>query len=446
MKVEAIEYGDRKVFSVGAFNRGVASWLQRLPTVWVEGEVTELRRSDRWASVFFTLKDPQDGSCLGVSMARGQFDALRLELADGDRVHAYGRPELFEARGEFRLRALSLERFGLGEHLAALERLKAKLAAEGLFAAERKRPLPLLPARIGLVTGNDAAAKRDVLTAITTRFPPANVLVAETYVQGPRAAGAVVEALRALCREGVDVVVVARGGGSFEDLLPFSDERLVRAIADCPVPVVSAVGHEQDTPLCDLAADVRASTPSVAGRLVVPDLAQLLERLDRSRAGLERGTRRGLERERRRLDGTHERLGPGAAAAARAPPRETRAERRTPPRPEPEGDARARLRDCPRRRADRPLRRRHPGGRARGSRAGRRRLRRSRRGDEMTFEEAQQELEQIVQRLESGEAPLDEALKLWERGEELYRFCKERLDTAEGKIEELASRVEAAKP
>jgi exodeoxyribonuclease VII large subunit len=309
VKVEAIEYGDRKVYSVGAFNRGVSSWLQRLPTVWVEGEVTELRRSDRWASVFFTLKDPQDGSCLGVSMARGQFDALRLELTDGDRVHAYGRPELFEARGKFRLRALSLERFGLGDHLAALERLKTKLAAEGLFAAERKRPLPLLPARIGLVTGNDAAAKRDVLTAVTTRFPPANVLVAETYVQGPRAAGAVVEALGALCREGVDVVVVARGGGSFEDLLPFSDERLVRAIADCPVPVVSAVGHEQDTPLCDLAADVRASTPSVAGRLVVPDLAQLLERLDRSRAGLERGTRRSLERERRRLDGTHERLG-----------------------------------------------------------------------------------------------------------------------------------------
>lgn len=308
MKVEATAYGDRKVYSVGAFNRGVSSWLQRLPTVWVEGEVTELRRSDRWASVFFTLKDPQDGSCLAVSMPRGQFDGLRLELADGDRVHCFGRPELFEARGEFRLRALSLERFGLGEHLAALERLKRKLADEGLFAAERKRPLPLLPARIGLVTGNDAAAKRDVLTAITTRFPPATVLVAETYVQGPRAAGAVVEAVAALCREGVDVVVVARGGGSFEDLLPFSDERLVRAIADCPVPVVSAVGHEQDTPLCDLAADVRASTPSVAGRLVVPDLAQLLERLDRSRAGLERGTRRSLDRERQRLDRAHERL------------------------------------------------------------------------------------------------------------------------------------------
>src|SRR3954464_10640433 len=289
VKVEATAYGDRKVFSVSAFNRGVATWLQRLPTVWVEGEVTELKRHPRWQSVFFTLKDPADGACLGVSMPRGQFDGLRLELTDGDRVHAYGRPELYAARGEFRLRALSLERFGLGDHLAALERLKTKLAGEGVFAAERKRPLPLLPARIGLVTGNDAAAKRDVLTAVTTRFPPANVLVAETYVQGPRAAGAVVEALGALCREGGDVLVVARGGGSFEDLLPFSDERLVRAIADCPVPVVSAVGHEQDTPLCDLAADVRASTPSVAGRLVVPDLAQLLERLAPSPAVLDPG-------------------------------------------------------------------------------------------------------------------------------------------------------------
>jgi exodeoxyribonuclease VII large subunit len=310
VKVEAIDYGDRRVFSVGAFNRGVASWLSRLPTVWVEGEVTELRRQARWASVFFTLKDPADGACLGVSMPRGQFDGLRLDLADGDRVHVYGRPELFEAKGEFRLRALSLERFGLGEHLAALERLKQKLAAEGLFEPQRKRPLPLLPRKIGLVTGNDAAAKRDVITAITTRFPPARVLVAETYVQGPRAAGAIVETLGALCREpDVEVIVVARGGGSFEDLLPFSDERLVRAIANCPVPVVSAVGHEQDTPLCDLAADVRASTPSVAARLVVPDLAELLQRLDRARSSLERGTRRALERERQRLDRTHERLG-----------------------------------------------------------------------------------------------------------------------------------------
>src|SRR5829696_7516098 len=235
MKVEAEQYGDRRVYTVSAFNRGVAGWLARLPTVWVEGEVTELRRQDRWQSVFFTLKDPSDGSCLPTSMPRGQFDALRLELANGERVHVFGRPELFEAKGDFRLRAFSIERFGLGDHLAALERLKAKLAAEGLFAAERKRPLPRLPGRVGLVTGNDAAAKRDLLTAITARFPPARILVAETYVQGPRAAVAIIEALRAICEAPeIDVVVLARGGGSFEDLLPFSDERLVRALAACP--------------------------------------------------------------------------------------------------------------------------------------------------------------------------------------------------------------------
>src|SRR5437868_2885213 len=154
-KAEATQYGDRKVFAVGDFNRGVADWLSRLPTVWVEGEVTELRRQERWASVFFTLKDPEDGSCLPASMPRGQFDALRLDLADGERVHVYGRPELFPQRGDFRLRALSIERFGLGDHLAALERLKRQLAAEGLFAPERKRPLPRFPRAIGLVTGQD---------------------------------------------------------------------------------------------------------------------------------------------------------------------------------------------------------------------------------------------------------------------------------------------------
>jgi exodeoxyribonuclease VII large subunit len=309
MKVEAAEHGDRKVYSVAGFNRGVAGWLARLPTVWVEGEVTELRRHERWASVFFTLKDPAEGATLPASMPRARFDALRLDLADGERVHVFGRPELYEQRGDFRFRALSIERFGLGAHLAAIERLKVKLGAEGLFAAARKRPLPTLPRRIGLVTGNDAAAKRDVLTTITTRFPPARVLVAETYVQGPKAASAIVDALRRLAEEPeIDVIVLARGGGSFEDLLPFSDERVVRAVATCPVPIVSAVGHEQDTPLCDLAADVRASTPTAAGRLVVPDLNELVERLDRGRASLERSVRRSLERERQRFVQTRTRL------------------------------------------------------------------------------------------------------------------------------------------
>jgi exodeoxyribonuclease VII large subunit len=331
VKVEATEVEGRKVYSVRAFNQGVATWLNRLPTLWVEGELTELRRQQRWQSVFFTLKDPEDGACLSVQMPRGQFDALRLDLQNGERVHVFGRPELYEQRGELRLKALSIERFGLGAHLAALERLKQKLASEGLFEASRKRPLPRFPQLIGLVTGNDAAAKRDVLTGIVQRFPPANVLVAETYVQGPRAPVAIATAIGDLCRRGADVIVLARGGGSFEDLLPFSDERVVRAVAQCAVPIVSAVGHEQDTPLCDLAADVRASTPTAAARLVVPDLAELRASLVRSRERLHRGAFAvadrhvgnleaarerlhrapllALERRRARLDNVHARLG-----------------------------------------------------------------------------------------------------------------------------------------
>ena len=300
---------DRKVYSVANFNRGVSRVLGKLQTVWVEGEVTELRRHDRWASVFFTLKDPEDGSCVPTAIARSKFDALGLDLADGERVQVLGRPELFEQRGDFRLRALTVERAGVGAHLAALERLKQTLAADGLFAAERKRPLPLLPRTIGLVTGNDAAAKRDVVTTIRSRFPAASILVAETLVQGPRAARGIVDALRALCDQpDVDVIVLTRGGGSFEDLLPFSDERVVRAVAASRVPIVSAVGHEQDTPLCDLAADVRASTPTMAGKLVVPEHSQLCGALDRARAALARCVARTLERDALRLERDVERL------------------------------------------------------------------------------------------------------------------------------------------
>ena len=476
-KVEALPYDDRTVYSVAAFNRGVGQWLSRLPTVWVEGEVTEFRRHERWATVFFTLKDPADGSCVGVAMARGRFDALRLDLSDGERVHVFGRPELYEQRGEFKLRALTIERFGVGAHLASLERLKVALAAEGLFSDSRKRPLPLLPRRIGIVTGNDAAAKRDVVTTIRTRFPPAAVLVAETYVQGPRAAAEIVAAIGALCeQEDVDVVILTRGGGSFEDLLPFSDERVVRAVAECPVPVVSAVGHEQDTPLCDLAADVRASTPTAAGKLVVPELAELFGRLDRARGALARSVRRSLDagpaatyalrRAAPRAASHGPRAGgstarahartaaAGAGARGRAQAGGAREERREARGVVTCANTRARVRDRPdglRRRRSLVLRRLR--GHACGRHARRRRLRRARRGRqtvtepaEQTFEQAQAELEQIVERLERGQAPLDEALKLWERGEELYAFCKAKLDAAEGRVEELARRAEQSRP
>ena len=309
MKVEATFHGDRKVFSVSAFNEGVGIYLRRLPELWVEGEVTELRRNDAWAFVFFTLRDPGTGACLRATMPRRRFDTLGLELSDGERVLVQGKAEIYAAKGELSFRAAAIERVGLGDHLAAIERLKRVLTAEGLFAAERKRPLPRFPRAVGVVTGADAAARGDVVTGIRTRYPAAHIVVTETRVQGTGAGPRIAAALRRIAAHpAVDVVIVARGGGSFDDLLPFSDEIVVRAFAGCPVPVVSAVGHEQDTPLCDLAADVRASTPSAAARLVVPDFEELTVGLERLRGVLDDSIGRILAREREHLSRSHERL------------------------------------------------------------------------------------------------------------------------------------------
>lgn len=309
MKVEATQYGDRRVFSVSAFNRGVAWYVKRLPTVWVEGEVTDLRRQDAWVSVFFTLKEAATGATLQVTMGRRAFDALELGLLEGENVHVEGCAEVHATRGTLAFRATTIERFGLGEHLAAIERLKRVLAAEGLFAEDRKRPLPRFPRAVGILTGADAAARGDLVTAITTRYPPARIVVCETRLQGRTAPRSISAGLaRLVSHPDVDVVVVTRGGGSFEDLLPFSDEAVVRAVAACPVPVVSAVGHEQDTPLCDLAADVRASTPTAAARLVVPDLDTLVAHLERTRERLRSGVRRAAGRDRERLTRASDRL------------------------------------------------------------------------------------------------------------------------------------------
>ncbi|HEY1318129.1 MAG TPA: exodeoxyribonuclease VII large subunit [Gaiella sp.] len=300
---------ERKVYSVSAFNRRLAGYVGRVRDVWVEGEVAELRRNPAWATVFLTLKDSRTGACLSATMQRGRFDRIEPPLAEGERVQANGGLQVYEARGELSFRAATIERVGAGDHAARLAELRRKLAAEGLFAPERKRRLPRFPRAIGLLTGADAAARGDVIAAVTTRYPAVRLVVAETRVQGPYAVGAITATLARLAAcDGVDVVILARGGGSFEDLLPFSDERVVRAVAACPVPVVSAVGHEQDEPLCDLAADVRAPTPTAAARLVVPDLDELQAGLGRARQRLDAGARRALERDRSRLARGRERL------------------------------------------------------------------------------------------------------------------------------------------
>ena len=308
-KIEPVLYGDRKVYTVSAFNRGVARFLGRLPVVWVEGEVQELRRNAAWATVFLTLKDPKTGATLKVTIARTTFDRLELELAEGETVHAAGRAELYELKGELGLRASTLERMGLGGHLVALERVKRELAAEGLFAPERKRRIPLVPRAVGILTGADAAARGDFVTTMGRRFPATKAVVCETRVQGRGAPEAIVAGLRALAAHPeVDVVVLTRGGGSFEDLLPFSAELVVRAVAACPVPVVSAVGHEQDTPLCDLAADARAATPTAAAALVVPDEQELRATLETCQQRLGVSIRTLLERDATGLKRHGERL------------------------------------------------------------------------------------------------------------------------------------------
>ena len=270
-------YGDRPVYSVAAFNQGVAGWLERLPNVWVEGggevaECCDRPSAGRWRSR--RCKDADGAASLPAVITRARLEQIDPPLVAGDRVHALGRSGAVRRRGEVSFRDPRMERFGLGMVLRRIEELRETLAAEGLFAQERKQPLPFLPRTIGLICGTDAAARRDVVETATRRYPPARFGSSRRPSRAPRRRALIGGALRLLDFDPeVDVIVLARGGGDFEDLLPFSDERVIRAVADCATPVVSAIGHEEDTPLVDLAADVRAGTPSLAGRLVVPDYA-----------------------------------------------------------------------------------------------------------------------------------------------------------------------------
>jgi exodeoxyribonuclease VII large subunit len=220
----------------------------------------------------------------------------------------WAKPDFNVARGSFSLAATEIRAVGIGELLARLERLRRALAAEGLFAAERKRPLPFLPGCIGLICGRDSAAQRDVQRNAARRWPAVRFRVEQVAVQGSFAVEDVVAALQRLDADpAVDVIIIARGGGSIEDLLPFSDETLIRAVAACRTPVVSAIGHEQDTPLLDLVADVRASTPTDAARRVVPDVAEQLALIAQLRSRARRIVEGRLDRERSWLDGMRSR-------------------------------------------------------------------------------------------------------------------------------------------
>src|SRR5579875_1584708 len=251
----------------------VGGWIARLGRIWVEGEIAECAR--RGGTVFLTLRDPVAAVSVRVICTRAVFGAAGPSLAEGARVVVHAKPDFNATRGSFALTATEIRPVGIGELLARLERLRRTLAAEGLFAPERKQRLPFLPRVIGLICGRDSAAQRDVQRIAERRWPAVRFRVEQTAVQGPYAAGEVIAALRRLDEDPeVDVIVVARGGGSVEDLLPFSDEDLIRAVAACRTPVVSAIGHEQDTPLLDYVADLRESTPTDAAKRIVPDVAE----------------------------------------------------------------------------------------------------------------------------------------------------------------------------
>ncbi|MFH0242537.1 exodeoxyribonuclease VII large subunit [Streptomyces sp. HK10] len=290
---------------VGEVSRLIGGWIDRLGAVWVEGQITQLSRRPGAGMVFLTLRDPSYDVSVTVTCYRAVFDKVADVVGEGARIVALGKPEWYAPRGQLSLRVSEIRPVGMGELLARLEQLKKSLAAEGLFAAGRKKPLPFLPGLVGLVTGRASAAERDVLETARQRWPAVRFAVRNVAVQGVHAVPQVIDAVRELDADpAVDVIIVARGGGSVEDLLPFSDERLVRAVAGCLTPVVSAIGHEPDTPLLDLVADLRSRTPTHAAKDVVPDVREELDRVRQLRERALRSVEGMLERQERGLADT----------------------------------------------------------------------------------------------------------------------------------------------
>lgn len=289
-------------FPVRAVAIRVAGWIDRLGTVWVEGQLAQINMRADSKTVFMVLRDPAADMSLTVTCPRDLVHNAPVKLVEGTQVVVCGKPSFYTGRGTFSLRLSEIRAVGVGELLARIDRLRRLLDAEGLFDPRLKRPIPFLPNMIGLITGRASAAERDVTTVAAARWPAVRFAIRNTAVQGPNAVAQIVEALMQLDRDPVvDVIVLARGGGSVEDLLPFSDETLCRAIAACRTPVISAVGHEPDNPLCDLVADLRAATPTDAAKKMVPDTAaeqQLLHDLRRRSA---QALRNWVSREQRAL-------------------------------------------------------------------------------------------------------------------------------------------------
>lgn len=292
-----------KPWPVRTVARKVADWINRLGDVWVEGQVTQISNRPGTGTAFITLRDPAADVSMTVTCQTEVLRAHQPPLVDGTRVILHARPAFFIGRGTLSLRADEIRAVGIGQLLARIERLRKLLAAEGLFDPRRKRKPPFLPSTVGLITGRASAAEHDVMVNARARWPAVRFRVENVATQGAFAVPQIVDALGALDRDkNVDVIVIARGGGSVEDLLPFSDEALLRAVSDCRTPVLSAIGHEQDTPLLDHVADVRCSTPTDAGKRVVPDIAEETARVRQLRDRARRALHGWVDRERHLLN------------------------------------------------------------------------------------------------------------------------------------------------
>ncbi len=298
----ALETSADSPAAVRTVSRLLADWIGRLGGIWVDGQVAEFRRRPGARNLYLTLRDPDVDMSITVVADVSVIGAVEPPLAEGQRIIVFGKPEFWTGRGTLSLRAKEIRAVGLGELLAQLARLRELLNSEGLFATDRKKALPFLPRRIGLICGRNSAAMHDVLVNARERWPSIQFVVREVAVQGVQAVSAVSEALVELdALPDVDVIVIARGGGSVEDLLPFSNETLVRAVAACATPIVSAIGHEQDAPLLDFVADLRASTPTDAAKRIVPSLAEQTALVSSLRARSHRVVVGQLDRESQRV-------------------------------------------------------------------------------------------------------------------------------------------------
>ena len=270
-------------WGVSLFSNKVKGWIERLGTAWVEGEITQWGVSG--GNVYGKLKDVDEDATISFTIWSSVKAKLPADLKQGDRVVALVKPTYWVKGGTLSMQVFEMRHVGLGDLLERLEKLRQKLRAEGLF--EVKKKLPFLPGRIGLITGKDSDAEKDVLRNAQLRWPAVEFRVVHAQVQGDRAAADVISALRTLDADPeVDVIIIARGGGDFQNLLVFSDEALVRAAAACTTPIVSAIGHEADRPLLDEVADLRASTPTDAAKRVVPDVTEELARVQQARSGM----------------------------------------------------------------------------------------------------------------------------------------------------------------